>query len=141
MTVSPDFAGTSLINYAEITSDDGDDRDSIPGNTSTDEDDDDFVKITVVPATERVSLAGVIYHDYADAAGDDQYGSGDVGVAGQTVVLTDQNGTVVATTQTASDGSYLFENLQPGTYTVSYTNSSTLTADSVQPGSTGGTPS
>ncbi len=41
--------------------------------------------------------------------------------AGVTVVLTDSNGNVVATTTTAPDGSYTFPNLPPGNYTVDVT--------------------
>jgi hypothetical protein len=41
---------------------------------------------------------------------------------------------------TSTDGSYFFGNLPVGTYSVAYIDSSILTPDSVQPGSTGGTP-
>ncbi len=40
------------------------------------------------------------------------------GIGGVTVKLLNEDGAVIATTVTAADGGYLFENLYPGTYTV-----------------------
>lgn len=40
------------------------------------------------------------------------------GIGGVTVALLDENSELLATTITAADGSYLFENLYPGTYTI-----------------------
>jgi fimbrial isopeptide formation D2 family protein/uncharacterized repeat protein (TIGR01451 family) len=45
--------------------------------------------------------------------------SGETGVPGVTVTLTDSSGTV-ATTTTDADGGYLFDDLVPGTYTVTF---------------------
>jgi uncharacterized repeat protein (TIGR01451 family) len=48
----------------------------------------------------------------------DANGTGDSGLAGVTVTLKDSSGHVVATTLTASDGLYQFNNLPAGSYTV-----------------------
>jgi hypothetical protein len=79
VTIDAAFTGTTLINYAEITSDDGDDYDSTTNNQSSDEDDDDTA-VVMVTQPQLVSLAGIVYHDFGDENGDDQYGSGDLGV-------------------------------------------------------------
>jgi uncharacterized repeat protein (TIGR01451 family) len=52
-------------------------------------------------------------HDGIQDAGED-------GVPGVTVTLTDGSGNVVATTTTDADGAYLFDDLVPGTYTVTF---------------------
>ncbi len=64
------------------------------------------------------SLGGVFF---ADADKNDVQGAGDTGVAGATVQLV-LGGVVVATTTTAADGSYLFEDLDAGEYSVIFTN-------------------
>jgi hypothetical protein len=63
VTIDPTFTGTTLLNYAEITSDDGNDVDSTTDNQSNDEDDDDTA-IVMIGQPHLVSLAGVIYRDF-----------------------------------------------------------------------------
>ena len=64
------------------------------------------------------SVGDLVWHDLdTDGIHDD----GEPGVAGVTVELLGADGTVVATTTTASDGTYRFENLRPGDYQVRVT--------------------
>ena len=79
---------------------------------------------------ELAAIYGGLYLDDED---DDQYVD-DEWLAGIPVTLYDADGNIVATTTTAADGSYSFENLQPGEYSVGYTNSTSYTSDSSQPG-------
>ncbi len=58
---------------------------------------------------------------FVDLDGDGQAEPGDPGLAGVTVELLDDVGSIVATTTSAADGSYLFENLLPGDYRVRFT--------------------
>ena len=55
---------------------------------------------------------------WLDEDGDGVQDAGEPGIAGVTVTLTLPNGTTI-TTVTDGDGLYLFDNLVPGTYTVS----------------------
>jgi serine-aspartate repeat-containing protein C/D/E len=57
-------------------------------------------------------------HVFVDADQDCEFDSGEAPIAGVTILLLDQNGTVVGTTQTDSTGTYRFTNLRPGNYTV-----------------------
>lgn len=68
------------------------------------------VKVTVYD----LSITGMVYVD-GDADGDRQ--NGEQGLAGQTVTLVLPDGST-RTTQTKSDGSYVFDTLSPGAYTV-----------------------
>ena len=61
------------------------------------------------------SLTGI---EYVDANGDNSQESGEAGLSGKTIQLLNAANTVVQTATTASDGSYSFTNLQPGTYSV-----------------------
>jgi uncharacterized repeat protein (TIGR01451 family) len=54
-----------------------------------------------------------------DANGNGVQDAGEAGLVGVTVALTDSAGTVIATTQTAADGLYLFTGLPAGNYIVS----------------------
>ena len=54
---------------------------------------------------------------FADTNGDGTQESGEGGMAGRTVEVI-QNGTIIASTQTAADGSYSIGNLAAGSYTV-----------------------
>ncbi|MEL7079648.1 MAG: SdrD B-like domain-containing protein, partial [Cyanobacteria bacterium J06582_2] len=62
------------------------------------------------------SIAGNVSRD------DDNDGAGDRNLAGITVNLLDSNGDIVTTTQTLADGSYLFEDVTPGNYTIEQIN-------------------
>ncbi|MBP0492577.1 SdrD B-like domain-containing protein [Pararoseomonas indoligenes] len=64
-----------------------------------------------------VSLGGVVF---ADANGDGVQGTGEAGVAGQTVQLLNSAGAVVATTTTSATGAYSFTGVAPGTYQVGF---------------------
>ena len=69
---------------------------------------------------QSVSMSGTVWHD---VPGTGVYAGGDYGIAGVTITLT-SNGVTVATTTTASDGTYSFANLQPGTYVITETDPS-----------------
>jgi len=63
------------------------------------------------------SLGDYVWEDLnANGIQDD----GDTGVEGVTVNLKDEAGDVIETTTTAADGSYSFEDLDPGTYSVQF---------------------
>jgi hypothetical protein len=85
------------------------------------------------------SLSGYVYLD-PDNNGIKE--AGEPGIPGVTVTLTgtDDNGTAVtATTTTASDGSYSFTTLRPGTYAVTETHPAGYTDGKDTAGSAGGT--
>lgn len=67
---------------------------------------------TTPPTNTAASLSGTVTRD---STGD---GSPDSTVPGLTVELLDANGNLVASTTTASDGSYRFTGLNAGTYTI-----------------------
>ena len=70
---------------------------------------------------KAASLSGNVY---VDAQNDGQLDPGDPPIAGDTITLTgtnDQTPFVDLTTTTASDGSYSFANLRPGTYGITQT--------------------
>ncbi|WP_232056120.1 SdrD B-like domain-containing protein [Tuwongella immobilis] len=69
------------------------------------------------------SISGVVFFD-ANADGDRQPTETNV-LAGVTITLLDGQGNPIATTTTAADGSYSFENLPPGEYFVVQTQPST----------------
>ncbi|WP_338663291.1 SdrD B-like domain-containing protein [Pararoseomonas sp. SCSIO 73927] len=64
-----------------------------------------------------VSLGGTVF---ADTNGDGIQGTGEAGVAGQTVQLLNAAGAVVATTTTSANGTYSFTGVTPGTYQVGF---------------------
>ncbi len=68
-------------------------------------------------ATTPRSVSGTLWQDSNDNGAID---SGEGGLAGVTIDLL-QNSTVVATTATASDGTYIFNGLASGTYTIKIT--------------------
>ena len=70
----------------------------------------------VQPAPQPGRLSGTVYEDR------DNNGSGDVPLAGVLIVLKTAAGVEVGRTTTALDGSYSFDNLVPGRYTVHQTN-------------------
>ncbi|MFC0406608.1 SdrD B-like domain-containing protein [Roseomonas elaeocarpi] len=74
-----------------------------------------------------VSVSGAVF---TDADGDGIRGTGEAGIAGQTVQLLNAAGTVVATTTTGTSGAYSFTGVAPGQYQVQFatTGSSVFTA-------------
>jgi hypothetical protein len=83
-------------------------------------------------------ISGTVYDDDDF---DDMLDSGDTGISGETVYLYNSTGTVqLATTRTASDGTYSFTNLKPGNYIVTELAPSTYTGEIPNAGSAGGTP-
>jgi uncharacterized repeat protein (TIGR01451 family) len=88
---------------------------------------------------KSASLSGFVYYD---ANNNGQRDPGEPGIAGVTLTLTgtdDQGHTVQASTQTASDGSYQFSNLRPGTYQVTETQPAGYAQGVTHAGSAGGT--
>lgn len=71
----------------------------------------DYLFAEIPPA----SVGGLVF---ADNNADDQLNAGDTPLAKVTIQLLDQDGQIVATTQTDADGRYQFQNLRPGYYTV-----------------------
>jgi uncharacterized repeat protein (TIGR01451 family) len=61
------------------------------------------------------SVSGAVYVDYYN---DGQFDCNDAGIAGVTVQLLNSAGQVVQTTTTACDGTYNFNNVAPGTYSI-----------------------
>ncbi len=59
---------------------------------------------------------------WSDANSNGLQDGGEAGVGGVVVTLRNGSGTTVFTTTTAADGSYLFPNLPPGTYSVCFSN-------------------
>jgi hypothetical protein len=84
------------------------------------------------------ALSGFVY---LDPNNDGVKEPGEPGIGGVTVMLTGTNdlGTVNLTTTTAADGSYQFQNLRPGTYTLSETQPTGYLAGKNSLGSAGGT--
>lgn len=68
---------------------------------------------------QPAALGNLVWNDL-DSNG--QQDPGENGVAGVIVELRDGSGTLIITTTTAADGTYLFPNLPPGTYSVGFTN-------------------
>jgi len=130
LTVDPLFSGSVLTNHAEISSDDGDDIDSITdaiqGNDPTvddeindngvlDEDDHDIAQVSVG------SLASIGDTVWFDTNQDGIQDVGEAGVPGVTVALTLPDLTPVATTTTDAAGNYTFTGLTPGDYKLTFT--------------------
>jgi fimbrial isopeptide formation D2 family protein/uncharacterized repeat protein (TIGR01451 family) len=90
---------------------------------------------------ETVStLSGYVY---VDSDNDGVFDAGESGIGGVTITLTgvDANGNAVTrTTLTQADGSYRFENLLTGTYTISETQPPIYSDGSDSVGTIGGTP-
>ena len=70
------------------------------------------------------TIKGSVYRDDNRSSSRD---GGEEGYQGQTVQLLDQDGNVVATTTTGADGSYSFEHLPDGTYSVKVVKDGALT--------------
>ena len=69
-------------------------------------------------------IKGSVYRDDNRSS---SLNSGEEGYEGQTIQLLDENGNVIATTQTGADGSYSFEHLADGTYSVKVVKDGALT--------------
>ena len=127
-------SGVTFINLAQVKSVDQYDPDSNPGNGadtngngkvgSEDNDDskdpadeDDGDDAYVIPTAKLGNLV------WSDINGNGLQDSGEPGIPGVTVKLngTDQDGNVVSlTTVTDANGNYLFDDLVPGNYTVTF---------------------
>lgn len=105
-------------NYAEISDSDQPDVDSTPGNHSSNEDDNDTIIITPNSAVIGNSV-------WLDEDGDGYQDAGEAGIANITVELWNADHTsLLASTTTDANGSYIFKNIAPGTYQVDVLNSS-----------------
>ncbi len=85
------------------------------------------------------TLSGTVY---ADANANGSFGAGDTGLGGVTVYLYNGTGTtLLASTTTASNGTYSFGNLAPATYVVTETPPSGYIGEAPNTGSIGGSAS
>jgi hypothetical protein len=85
------------------------------------------------------SISGTVYND---ANRNDTLDSGDTGIGGVQVFLYNSTGTTrLATTTTASNGTYSFTGIAPGTYIVAEFAPSGETGETPNAGISGGTPS
>jgi uncharacterized repeat protein (TIGR01451 family) len=131
--ISPSFAGTSIINFSEISAAtggididstpdniDNNDTGGVPGGVTdnevlfappTDEDDHD-------PAQIQIILGAIGNYVWLDEDSNGYQDEGEVGIPNVQVNLKDQSGTVIGTTYTDSDGKYLFPDLPAATYFV-----------------------
>jgi len=82
------------------------------------------------------SLSGFVYHDRSN---DGRRGTSEEPIANVTVELVNSNGTVVATTQTGTDGGYKFEGVIPGTYSIRETQPNGFLDGTDSPGTIAGT--
>lgn len=105
-------------NCAEITDANQPDFDSVPGNDSSTEDDDDCQAVTPKSATIGNSV-------WLDENGDGYQDAGEAGIANLTVELWNADHTVLlATTITDANGNYVFKDVAPGAYQVDVLDSS-----------------
>jgi hypothetical protein len=84
------------------------------------------------------SVAGTVYYDQED---DNMLNNSNPGLSGQAVTLSGTNmhgAPVVLVTTTDANGEYLFTDVEPGSYVLTYANSSSYTPDSSQAGTTTG---
>ena len=88
--------------------------DGVPGQSDIGADDPAIVQVTPL---ELASLGDRVW---VDANRDGTQDEGELGLIGVLVTLIDTNGATVGLTSTASDGSYLFSNLQAGEYRVKF---------------------
>ncbi|MFQ3633123.1 SdrD B-like domain-containing protein, partial [Roseiflexus sp.] len=83
------------------------------------------------------TLSGYVYVDSDD---DGVFDTGESGIGGVAITLLDNLGNVISTTLTLADGSYRFENLLAGTYTISETQPLIYTDGKDSVGTIGGLP-
>jgi len=73
----------------------------------------------VVPAPIQDGITGVVWRDFSPGGGTPgEVEPGELGLPGVTVELRDASGKTVDTTTTGDDGSFSFEDVEPGTYRV-----------------------
>ncbi len=77
--------------------------------------DNDFAEIASQPLNTPGRISGTVA---VDTNNDGRADVSETGIAGVTIELVDPSGTVVRTTVTGADGSYLFVDVVPGTYVV-----------------------
>ena len=126
--IHPDFEGTTIVNAAEISGDDGDDMDStadndilndmfggddFTDNMNGDEDDHDIAEIEIVLPTG--SISGEVWKDLDEDGIQDP---DETPVAGVTVNLYDCSGNLIDSTVSGADGAYTFDGLALGDYMV-----------------------
>lgn len=68
------------------------------------------------PPPQTGTISGIKFNDLNENGRKD---NGEPGIPGWEITLTDNDGTVLATTTTNRNGEYQFDNLEPGTYGVS----------------------
>jgi uncharacterized repeat protein (TIGR01451 family)/LPXTG-motif cell wall-anchored protein len=106
------FRAGTKVNAAEISAANEPDIDSSPGNGTTTEDDRDTASIDV--ATFAVGN-----QVFLDVNGNGVRDSLEPGIGGVTLHLLSTSGAVLATTETDSNGFYVFDDLPAGSYRVS----------------------
>ena len=77
---------------------------------------------------------------YVDANANDTLDAGDTGLAGITVTLLNSSGATVATTTSASNGTYSFAGVTPGVYSIQEGSTPGYNRENANPGTSGGTP-
>lgn len=83
-------------------------------SVSVSSNDTETANIPIYPSTQLGTVSGVAW---LDRNGDQNFETGDTGLAGVTVTLDESNGQSESVT-TSADGSYAFSNLPAGTYTL-----------------------
>ncbi len=110
-TVSADVTNIGSVSGTPATPQ----GDVIPGMNDVSDDDDAVVQ--VLPA----GLASLGNRVWVDANSNGVQDEGELGLIGVVVTLLNEDGTNLASTVTASDGSYLFDNLPAATYQIKFT--------------------
>ncbi|WP_296699811.1 SdrD B-like domain-containing protein [Thiocapsa sp. UBA6158] len=105
-------------NVAEVTAADQVDKDSTPGNSATEPNEDDTARSK--PAVMTASIGDLVW---LDTNGNGIQDPDEQGVAGVTVELYDQTGKqLLRTTQTDGSGAYRFDGLSDGDYQLVFVN-------------------
>jgi len=109
-TVSADVTNVGTVTATPVTPQ----GDRIPGLNDVSASDDAVVRVVAS------GLAALGDRVWVDANANGVQDAGELGLVGVTVTLRDAEGTTQASTVTASDGSYLFDNLEAGTYSLHF---------------------